>query len=532
MLKRAGLNVESDPKRFCSPQRDPSQADHSLLDRTSDVALQAVSNSVQAIVSHNQRTHDDIELLENLPEQVVAEEDVVVNYRDFDLDGNLFGLASGIVSSGIESENAEKDALENLKKGEEQTAIQYDVSGEELQSILEQVVDSQSPVQQGAADEALEVGAASVQSDLSRENLQRFLDQVASQPRVQQGIAPFLDKEDEDANDLLCVPGKNVTYLFGNAINFGGFGTIHLSKDSQGNDIILKVSREADEEDEDPDHTYKIYRRVANEAEILKVLKGDNHFVQYIDSFTNPKMINGTPLGETVHVIVMEKLPRILSSIRGSTLSVDAIDKMLRQGLEAIKVMTDKKIIHQDIDDSCMSWDGENLKIFDFSISTMGKDSIVPGDEDYFKDSPAEEMLPPEKLLGLSVDQKTDMWTLAQVLFEFYTDDLLTCTPDKVMHELLLLSKDKLPVEILEQSKNKFQYFKLLPNGNYCPKAELSNEEIKDFLSIGKRIVDAAIKRGEYTDNKAKVDRLANAFEDIFSFVRPPAEEILRRYYS
>ncbi len=328
-------------------------------------------------------------------------------------------------------------------------------------------------------------------------------------------------------------------------IGEGKHGIIQLSKDEERQDIALKISRCGDNYEYNPEKTKEKRQRIINEARILKELKDSHYFVRYIDDFRCPWDVE--PLfefhrrdEEVTHVIAMERLQDTLKSkykyFDGTyrTIGILEIDSILYQFLKAMKVLTDKKIIHQDINDANISWNERDLKIFDFSAATIGKDFISYDDDDYYEDISDESTTPPEKLLGLSVDQRGDMWSMACVLYEYYMHEkLFKCSTDsqEFMFELEQKTRQKAPREWLNKGKYSHKYFQRFSDGTFTCKSDITSDELPDLRPIKDRIIVRAKAKDEYKTNKGHVERFAAVLSEILTFNRPTAEQLLSSYY-
>jgi len=182
-----------------------------------------------------------------------------------------------------------------------------------------------------------------------------------------------------------------------------GMGLVYKGRhENLARDVVIKTLLPKDAGDA------ALRARLRREAQAQASLKHD-HIVTVYDLiedhdeiFIAMEYIDGETLAEFV-----ERQP-------GSRLTLDDALPLFTQALDALAYVHDEKIVHRDVKPSNFLIAGSHLKLADFGIALLTESPHITASHQLLGSPP---YMSPEQLEGKSVDQRSDIYSAALVLY-------------------------------------------------------------------------------------------------------------------
>ncbi len=231
------------------------------------------------------------------------------------------------------------------------------------------------------------------------------------------------EEQVDSASDEEVLPDLPERYEVVEILGHGGMGTVYRVRDrSIDEEFAVKVLRKEMAED------VQASKRFEQEARAQQCLAHPN----LIPVFSNGKTSAGAPymiMGLSSGVSLAELL-RL-----GNKFSEKEVLSMMSQAAEALAHAHSKKIIHRDVKPANLivedvpEREDKRLKVVDFGIARLlpmerrGALETAPGltETGEFVGSPA--YMSPEHCLGQDVDERSDVYSLACVMYELLTGE-------------------------------------------------------------------------------------------------------------
>ncbi|MCC6524624.1 MAG: serine/threonine protein kinase, partial [Polyangiaceae bacterium] len=126
--------------------------------------------------------------------------------------------------------------------------------------------------------------------------------------------------------------------------------------------------------------------------------------------------------------IVMEKLEGqdLRARLRGlGRMSLEQACRILNQACKALRLAADAGIVHRDLKPGniflCKSGDDEVVKILDFGVAKAGRGRIGEGTKSGMLLGSPHYMSPEQARGGRSIDHRSDLWSMAVILYQMLT---------------------------------------------------------------------------------------------------------------
>lgn len=229
---------------------------------------------------------------------------------------------------------------------------------------------------------------------------------------------PKRKRDEEDGRLLLAkgerVPGGAHAYTIERVLGKGGFSTVYLARDEQGNPVALKESISASSP-RDREHVQRLFQR---EQEIMETVSGHELF---------PRFVEGFSAGNYRYLVQQYIEGESLDDIIARQPHLDQ-QTVVRWGIslcDALSYLHFQNIVHHDIK-------AENIKIrpdgtpviLDFGAAQhygkQQKNSDLYGTDGYMAPEFARQWENPE----IGVDKRTDVFALGCLLYQLLTGEM------------------------------------------------------------------------------------------------------------
>jgi serine/threonine protein kinase len=196
------------------------------------------------------------------------------------------------------------------------------------------------------------------------------------------------------------LPKKIGSIIIIRKIGSGGMGVVYEGRDSDGNEVAVKVLRDEFLENED------FVNRLSKEAKIIKKLK-NSRIAKVLDIKVNenpPHFVMELINGESLESYVEKNGPL-------PPMMLQSVSEALIEALLALEI---EGVVHKDIKPSNVIFGRDGIKIIDFGISSLLDD---PGVTQVDKISGTSNWLSPEQIKGHNLTPSSDIFSAGMVLF-------------------------------------------------------------------------------------------------------------------
>lgn len=204
-------------------------------------------------------------------------------------------------------------------------------------------------------------------------------------------------------------------YEFVRQLGEGGFGVVHLVRDSHYNGELraLKVIRS--------EHTKEaLLSRFRNEIVVLRALNHDGIPLIYNDGLT--------PTGEIYYTMTYVEGPTLREVLeRGDPIPTERLVQWARQLLAILEYAHSRGVVHRDLKPSNIvlkgeGTEGESLQVLDFGIAkVVGREGPLADAQTLVTGVPigTPDYMSPEQVTGEGIDGRTDIFSLGIILYQF-----------------------------------------------------------------------------------------------------------------